>query len=244
MHFILLILIIERLAMRIAVIDTETTGMGTDDKIVEFGGAKYDVGTPGNFDNIEFLVNPGKEIPPEAMAVHHITNEMAATGLDYAVAEERIIAWLADADAIVAHNAAFDKRYMPQSEKKWVCSFRMARHLIPDLPSYSNQALRYRLGLKPELPEGLYPHRALYDVLVTLELVRHITKIAGGIENLIQLSNTPQLVKKISFGKHAGQEFSSLPLSYLQFLQGLSDKDDDFVHTVKYWVDKRMGRHR
>ena len=56
--------------------DTETTGLSAaDGRIVEIAALKFDLS--GNILG-EFceLVNPGTKIPPRAMAVHHITDEM------------------------------------------------------------------------------------------------------------------------------------------------------------------------
>ncbi len=60
----------------------------------------------------DWLVNPGCEIPAEAIAVHGVTNEMAASGMPYdeaiaAIANTLAAAWCAGTP-VVAMNANFD----------------------------------------------------------------------------------------------------------------------------------------
>ena len=56
----------------IIIIDTETTGTDPQvDRLVELAGVPLSP-TCRDFST---LVNPGREIPPEAKAIHHITEE-------------------------------------------------------------------------------------------------------------------------------------------------------------------------
>ena len=86
-------------------LDTETTGTGPDDRLcqIAFKTGKGLV--------VDELFNPGKPIAIEAMAVHHITNEMVATKPPFkgSPAYEKLKALLDDEQSIlVAHNAQFD----------------------------------------------------------------------------------------------------------------------------------------
>lgn len=60
----------------------------------------------------EWLVNPGIPIPQQATAVHGITDEQAAEGMDPVIAVEQIghfVAWVLNAGhPLVAFNAAYD----------------------------------------------------------------------------------------------------------------------------------------
>lgn len=222
--------------MIVAIIDTETTGVTPDDKMVEFGGIKLRDNL--RIDELEFLVNPGIPIPPEASAVHHLTMEDVKDAVTVANAHLQIDEWLQDVDLVVAHNFAFDKRYVPPIKSATGCTFKVARSQL-DVPSYSNQALRYRLGLKPVIPEGLSPHRALYDVAVTAEIFMYLVDVVNGVHNFIDISNKPTLLKKIGFGKHFGMAFGDIPVSYLSFLSTLTEKEEDFKYTVNYWLQQK-----
>jgi DNA polymerase III epsilon subunit-like protein len=53
----------------------------------------------------------------------------------------------------------------------------LSRRLIPDLPSYKLESLVYHLNLSAP-DDGNY-HRALYDVLLTVELWKRIENIVS-----------------------------------------------------------------
>ncbi len=59
------------------VVDTETTGVGPDDEIVELGALVFHGGRVTDRRNV--LVKPSKPIPEEATAVHGITNDIVAS---------------------------------------------------------------------------------------------------------------------------------------------------------------------
>ena len=69
-------------------------------------------------------------------------------------------------------------------ETTWICTYKCALRVWPDLVSHSNQALRYTLGLIN--PHGidrktLNPHRALSDVIVTSAIFERATQ-TGKVE--------------------------------------------------------------
>jgi exodeoxyribonuclease X len=133
---------------------------------------------------------------------------------------------------LVAHNAEFDSRFLPEiSGSPWICTYRAARHIWPGAPGHSNQVLRYWLKLEPELPTGKFPHQALYDAAVTssilLKMLEHHTP-----EQLLKLSKTPVRLKTIGFGKHRGQDFNQIPRDYLLWLRNQQGLDTDLVHTL------------
>lgn len=145
------------------VIDTETTSF--EGGVVEIASVNIVNGIICN--PMSDLVHPAEPIGFAAMAIHHITEDMVA---DAPLISDVIGKYLG-ADACVAHNAAFDKGKLPQITAPWIYTLKLARKLYPEFESHGNQYLRYRLGLKPEVPKGLYAHRALYDCYVTAELL-------------------------------------------------------------------------
>ncbi len=69
--------------------DTETTGIQpANDRVIEI--AAYDP-----LDGRQFvqLVNPGRPIPAEATAIHHITNEMVAEAPSFAEVADQFTAF-------------------------------------------------------------------------------------------------------------------------------------------------------
>ena len=213
------------------VIDTETTSF--EGGIVEIASVDIEFGAICN--PMSDFVRPPEEIGFEAMAIHHITEDMVA---DAPLISEVIGRYLG-ANVYVAHNAAFDKGKLPQIDAPWICTLKLARKLYPEFESHGNQYLRYRLGLKPTLPEGLYAHRALYDCYVTAELLMYMGREAQWtIREMREISASPSLLYRMRFGKHKGKTFEEVAAEdkgYLRWLLG-TDLDEDMEFTVKHWL--------
>src|SRR5262245_32157127 len=62
----------------IRVVDLETTGLDPDDEVVEIGAVDLDVATRDIRDVASQIIRPCKSIPPDACAVHHITDDDVA----------------------------------------------------------------------------------------------------------------------------------------------------------------------
>lgn len=221
----------------IVVIDTETTGMSHDeDRIVEiaavrllYNGEGYDVDTVRHC-----VVDPERPIPAGASAVHHLTDSdvVDARKLDEAI--EHI--GIRENDVIAAHNADFDKGFLPSLKNhEWVCTWKCANKLIPDAPSYSNQVLRYHLGLVVEGGHGRngQPHSAGYDARTTAQLLVKLLELSS-VEKLVEISKAPVLLTKMPFGKHRGMFFADVPKDYLMWLKGRPDLDRDLKHTLEH----------
>ena len=213
------------------VIDTETTNF--EGGIVEIASVDIEFGEICN--PMSDFVRPPEAIGFEAMAIHHITEDMVA---DAPFISEVIGRYLG-ASVYVAHNAAFDKGKLPQIDAPWICTLKLARKLYPEFESHGNQYLRYRLGLKPTLPEGLYAHRALYDCYVTAELLIYMGREAQWtIREMREISASPSLLYRMRFGKHKGKTFEEVATEdkgYLRWLLG-TDLDEDMEFTVKHWL--------
>lgn len=241
--------------MRVTIIDTETTGMDPEtNSIVEIAGVDLNTGYW-----IQSLVKPEHPISFGAMATHMITERMAATGwsLDDALHPEGKEGFYRDADVLVAHNAEFDRAMLKGlvPDPKWICTWRCAMHLYPEAESHRNMALAYELGLKiddaPVLtddPAASMPHRALFDAWVTRKLLLHMlydclhrhTDYTWSmcIRYLTKLSTAPVILTKVRFGKHEGQRWEDVPVSYLKWVVG-QDFDEDTLHTAKHWLSEK-----
>lgn len=214
------------------VIDTETTSL--EGGVVEIASADIVNGVICN--PMSDLVKPPEPISFEAMAIHHITEDMVENASLISDVIDRYLG----ADAYVAHNAKFDRSKLPQIDAPWICTQKLARKLFPTHSSHSNQYLRYSLGLKPAVPEGLYAHRALYDCYVTAELLIYMGSLAKWtMRQMREISNAPSLLHTMRFGKHKGKSFDEIAVidpQYLRWLLGTSDLDEDLQFTIRHWL--------
>ncbi len=148
------------------------------DRIVELAAVRID--RDNQLSRFQTLVNPGRRIPPSAIAVHHITNEMIAPAPTFAQVGREFLEFASDS-TLVAHNARFDLGFLQESlsrtglplwKGKTIDSLRLVRTLFPGLSSYSLQSLRKYFQLESE--ENMKAHRAGADV----EWTRQILEIA------------------------------------------------------------------
>jgi DNA polymerase-3 subunit epsilon len=104
--------------MREIVLDTETTGLDPDsgDRIVELGAVELlnHVPTGRVFHR---YVNPEREVPAEAVAVHGLSTAFLADKPAFRTVAAEFVAFLGDA-RLVIHNAAFDMKFL-NAELGW-----------------------------------------------------------------------------------------------------------------------------
>lgn len=228
------------------VVDTETTGLDPRaDRVVSVAGVWTRV-AEGPFRRESLLVDPGRPIPPEASAVHHITERhvKGAPSLDQVLP----LFQKDDFDVYVAHNAAFDFSFLPRAGRPVLCTLRLARKLWPELPKFSNQYLRYALELEVPEAEGLPAHEALADALVTSRLLLKELECleaeprpgVATVQDLIAWTEAPNLLATCQFGsKHRGTPWARVPKDYLAWMKReVKDMDADLRHTVEYYLQK------
>ena len=230
------------------VLDTETTGREEQDRICQLAFIVMQGKAAAQcFDE---LIKPPLEICYEAMAVHHITNEMLINAPKFADAKTTAkLNELNHKDNIlIIHNAAFDMKMLAKEGFQWqgkiIDSLKCIKHLEPDLDFHNLQYLRYRLDLyKTEAKvlkdlglDKLSAHDALSDVVVLKQLMTHlIGLIDRDIDRLLTLSQSPVMLKKINFGKHKGKALASLvneDRNYLEWLYKQQDLDEDLKYTL------------
>lgn len=219
--------------MSFIVIDTETTGMGTEDQIVEIG-AVWSEGQDC------FLIKPTVPINVEARATHHITDQMLANMPTAPTWRPKIEKFLTTLGTPVFHNAEFDIRLIKQTWSELlvsphICTYRVALHLWPDAPRHSNQVLRYWLGLEPRVKTNLPPHRALADTAITAALLEKMLETVD-LDRMIELTIMPVVLHRVRFGKHIDQLWSEVPKSYLQWILRDGNFDRDIVHTAQHYL--------
>ena len=211
------------------VIDTETTGVDSnEDRVVEIAA----VAVMGNKVKTAYhtLINPQKPIPPETSAIHGIADWDVEGKPTFEEVWPSVQALVDRADVLVAHNAPFDRSFLPPCGKPWLDTLRLAHHVWPTAPNFQNQTLRYWRKLHME---GV-AHSADGDAMVTAHLLVLMLRAylrqghPDTVEDLLQYVAAPFVVEKMPFGKHVGKRLNEIPVDYLQWaLTNLRDMDTD-----------------
>ncbi len=105
--------------MREIVFDTETTGFdpATGDRIVEIGCVELlnRIPTGAVF---HAYINPERDMPPQAEAVHGLSEEFLSDKPLFAEIAEQFLEFIGQDSKLVAHNASFDMTFIDYELKK------------------------------------------------------------------------------------------------------------------------------
>jgi len=174
------------------VFDTETTGLqpSAGDEILQIGATRIVAGKLRREDAFEQLVNPQRDIPVAGIAIHGIEPSMVADAPTIDAVLPAFAAYAHDT-VLVAHNAAFDMRFLElQSERTGVAfdqpvldTLLLSAVVHPAQASHRLEAIAERLGV-PVLGR----HTALGDAMVTAEVFLKLIPLLGerGIHTLGQ----------------------------------------------------------
>ncbi len=153
------------------VVDVEGNGQQPPD-LVELAAVPIVGGIVG--EPSTWLVRPDQPIKYFVTRIHGLTNQDVADAPVFADIQDDVRSALAGS-ALVAHNAHVDVGVLQRKLGDWQCpevfdTLKLARRLIPDQLSHKLNALVAAFTLAEKLPDGLKPHRATYDALVTARL--------------------------------------------------------------------------
>jgi len=231
---------------RVRVIDLETGGNGPHD-VCEIGWQDVVQEENGLWvvteDRGALLVNPGRPISPETMAVHHILDAHVAGAPFWKEIAASVLRPPGRIDALAAHRAAFEQRYCTPrftGGTPWICTWKSALRVWPELPRFSNQMLRYQRmpeGLVHEM--GLPAHRAMPDAYVTAHHLRDLLN-AASLDELLAWSGQPGLLPRVPAGPDRGKTWDRLGDDALRDFA--RDRDADIRFTSQMELARRAGK--
>lgn len=173
------------MTVREIVLDTETTGLdpASGHRVVEIACLELVNHLPSG-KQFHCYVNPERDMPSEAFAVHGLSAEFLATHPVFGMMADDFIAFIADAPLVI-HNAEFDMRFLnaelerigrpPLPVERAIDTVRMARKRFPGSPA-SLDALCRRFSIDNSA-------RTLHGALLDAELLAEVyLELLGGRE--------------------------------------------------------------
>lgn len=163
---------------RFAVVDVETTGTRArrGDRIIEIAVVSAEAQVL-----FHTLVNPGIPVPPFVGSLTGITDGMLREAPSFDAVVDGLLDALRDT-VFVAHNARFDWAFVSAEVERArglllqgprVCTMRLARRLLPDLPRRNLDTVSYHFGITIE-----GRHRAVGDAVAAARVLHRLLGLA------------------------------------------------------------------
>ncbi|MFA4814524.1 MAG: 3'-5' exonuclease [Candidatus Gracilibacteria bacterium] len=185
------------------IVDLETTGLHAGlDSIVEVAAVKVvDGEVVGEWDS---MVNPGVFLPLECTQITGITTEMVQDSPLFADIVDDYLNFIGSDSVFVAHNVEFDREFLnkqlekmqrPMLPNPYLCTFKLAKLVHPNLSKYGLSSLCTAFGI--ELPQA---HRALHDARATAQLLVKFLRVLqnGGLKDVKDIPHIQNLPKETS----------------------------------------------
>lgn len=203
------------------------------------------------------LVFPGRPIPPETSAIHNLVDADVSGAPSWAFVSSCIFSdeSMAGVIALAAHNIKCEQTLISPDLTRglpWVCSYKAAIRLWPDMASHSNSSVRYHLnpaGLDRD--RGSPTHRALPDAYVTAHILLLALKLASWAD-LADWSSKPVLMPRCKIGKWRGDgkgtPYKEVDSGFLSWMLGKDFNEDDLYtaqwHLEQREIDQRLEQER
>ncbi|MCX6061738.1 MAG: exonuclease domain-containing protein [Campylobacterales bacterium] len=238
------------------ILDTETTGAGENDRVIQLGFMVLD---GKNVQVHNDLCTSSVPIGYGAMEVHGITpDQIEGKPSCVETSAFKALEVLNTSDNVmIIHNAPFDLGMLAKenftSKMRLIDTLRCAKHLFDEEEAHRLQFFRYRLELyKLEQAEAdalgivVKAHDAIGDVLVLklflTELRKKLTERFGNvnpIDKMVELTQTPVLITRpLKFGKHKGKTLAEIVMSDKGYLTWMLANMENLDEDMKYSIAK------
>jgi len=235
---------------KLVILDTETTGVLEEDRIIQLSYLVTDF--DGNIEEVhnEFCQAP---LPSkfDSMAIHHITPEMieGKPSCQELKGFARLHELNTPENIFIIQSADFDLGMLAkegfESKMKLVDTFRIHRYFYHEDP-HGLQYNRYALGLykkeaqqMQDLGVQIAAHDALGDVIVLKNFYDHLLNNHAQ-EMMVEMCSKPILMEIMPFGKHKGKRIEEVALMErrsLSYMLDTFDLDMDLKYSFQHYYD-------
>ncbi|MGA9271807.1 MAG: exonuclease domain-containing protein [Lutimonas sp.] len=228
--------------MKYAIIDVETTGMGVQgNRITEIAILVHD--GEKVLERFQTLVNPQSSIPYSISRLTGIYDHMVQNAPKFYEIAKKVVEITEDC-VFVAHNVNFDYNVIRKEfqdlgfsfSRKKLCTIRLARKLIPGLPSYSLGKICAQVGI--EIQDR---HRAMGDAEATVILFEKLMHLDSD-DSVFDSFLKPRSREATLPPKLPKQVFDNLPESTGVYY--FRNEEDDIIYVGKALnIKKRVLSH-
>ena len=246
------------MAKKYIILDTETTGTGDKDRIIQLGyvvlGAK-DVEVHNEFCSCDIPISFG------AMEVHGITPDMIEGKVICTEMQsyKRLQELNTNENYMIIHNAPFDLGMLEKegfgNQMQVIDTLRVAKHILPEEDAHRLQYFRYKFELyKEEQKEAdalgveVKAHDAIGDVLILKLLLSKLRVLVqeqypseNPVEKMVELTTTPIIVTTFRFGKHKGKTLQEVAASDAGYMRWMLSSMDNLDADLKYSINMVLG---
>jgi DNA polymerase-3 subunit epsilon/exodeoxyribonuclease X len=239
------------------ILDTETTGAGENDRIIQLG---YMVLEGASIEVYNEFCSSEVPISYQAMEVHGITPEMieGKPPCKELGAYKKLLELNNADNYLIIHNAVFDLGMLEKegftNQMQLIDTLRVAKHLLPNEEAHRLQYFRYKLGIyKEEEQEAkklgieIKAHDAIGDVLTLKLFLTHLRKLVAeqfpeenSVAKMVELTKTPIFIEKFRFGKYKDKTLQEVALQDRGYLQWMLEKMENLDDDLRYSILKVM----